>query len=81
MIVFIGNPLSLLRTARVSLRRALGPSNLDEGHLQSLKLNAELQTYVQSIRNDCCSSNEAKRHALQGRTVNTGSNFPATTKF
>ena len=73
-----GNPPSLSRLARVSLRKAFGPSDLNE-QLQSLCLSEDLVKFVMSVRDDCCSSNEAKTHALMGRTLIVKS--AATTKF
>ncbi len=73
-----GNPLSLSRLARVSLRKAFGPSDLNE-RLPSLDLSEDLVKFVMSVRDDCCSGNEAKAHALLGRTLIVKS--AATTKF
>lgn len=66
---------------RIALRQYLGPSNLTNEDLESLKLGEELVKFVSSVRDDCCATDEAKTHALRGRTIITNSEAPAMTKF
>lgn len=79
-VCLIGTPLPLSRLSRVAIRQAIGPVNLE--YVLS-NWPSSVSEYIQSIRNDCCETEVAKKYALVGRTIIRPTNKidEATTKF